>query len=76
MLQSIGATTCDEYRKYVEKDGALQRRFQAVDVPEPSVDEAVEILRGLRKKYEEGHGLMYDDSALVAAVLLSNKYMR
>ncbi|KAF2322957.1 hypothetical protein GH714_032434 [Hevea brasiliensis] len=74
-LKCIGATTLQEYRKYIEKDGALKRRFQAVDVPEPSVEEAIEILRGLCQKYEEHHSVKYKDEALVAAVSLSKQYM-
>ncbi len=75
-MQCIGATTLQEYRKYIEKDGALKRRFQAVDVPEPSVEEAIEILRGLCQKYEEHHSVKYKDEALVAAVSLSKQYIR
>ncbi|KAJ9132880.1 hypothetical protein P3X46_033706 [Hevea brasiliensis] len=74
-LKCIGATTLQEYRKYIEKDGALKRRFQAVDVPEPSVEEAIEILRGLCQKYEEHHSVKYKDEALVAAVSLSKQYI-
>lgn len=75
-MQCIGATTIQEYRKYIEKDGALKRRFQAVDVPEPSVEEAIEILRGLCPKYEAHHDVKYEDEALVTAVSLSKQYMR
>ncbi|MGC4045464.1 MAG: ATP-dependent Clp protease ATP-binding subunit [Armatimonas sp.] len=74
-LQCIGATTLDEYRKYIEKDAALARRFQMVKVSEPSVDEAVEILRGLRKRYEEHHKVEITDSALDAAARLSDRYI-
>ncbi|XP_052309184.1 chaperone protein ClpC, chloroplastic-like [Populus trichocarpa] len=75
-LKCIGATTIDEYRRYIEKDGALKRRFLHVDVPEPSVDEAVEILKGIQRKYEAHHDVKYADEALVAAVRLSNQYIR
>ncbi|OMO99285.1 Chaperonin ClpA/B [Corchorus olitorius] len=74
-LQCIGATTLDEYRKYIEKDSALKRRFQRVEVPEPSVDEAVEILKGLSKKYETHHNVIYSEKALIAAAQLSHQYI-
>jgi ATP-dependent Clp protease ATP-binding subunit ClpC len=74
-VQCIGATTLDEYRKYIEKDGALERRFQTVNVEPPSKDQAVEILRGLRDKYEAHHRVSYTDSALEAAVELSTRYI-
>jgi ATP-dependent Clp protease ATP-binding subunit ClpC len=74
-LQCIGATTLDEYRKYIEKDAALARRFQMVKVVEPSVEEAVEILRGLRKRYEEHHKVEITDGALEAAARLSDRYI-
>ena len=74
-IQVIGATTLDEYRKYVEKDSALERRFQSVIIEEPSVDESIEIIKGLRSKYEEHHGLNISDEAIVAAVQLSSKYI-
>ena len=74
-LQCVGATTRDEYTKYVEKDAALARRFQPVVVPEPSKDEALEILRGLRQRYEEHHKVAFDDDALQAAVELSARYI-
>ncbi|CAK7346729.1 unnamed protein product [Dovyalis caffra] len=74
-LNCIGATTIDEYRKYIEKDRALKRRFQPVDVPEPSIDEAIETLEGVRGKYEAHHDVKYTDAALVAAVHLSNQYI-
>ena len=74
-LQCIGATTLDEYRKHIEKDGALERRFQMVLVNPPSEDEAVEILRGLRDKYEVHHRATITDSALLAAVKMSNRYI-
>ncbi|NGX55731.1 MAG: Negative regulator of genetic competence ClpC/MecB, partial [Chlamydiae bacterium] len=74
-LQCIGATTLDEYRKHIEKDAALERRFQKIIVQPPSVDETIEILRGLRKKYEEHHGVTYTDEALVEAATLSDRYI-
>lgn len=74
-LRCIGATTLDEYRKYIEKDAALERRFQTVLVDEPSVDEAITILRGLKEKYEVHHGVRITDAALVAAAKLSHRYI-
>ena len=74
-LQSIGATTLKEYRKYIEKDAALERRFQTVTVKEPSVEDAVEIMRGLRGKYEEHHHARFTDEALKAAVEYSARYL-
>jgi ATP-dependent Clp protease ATP-binding subunit ClpC len=74
-LQVIGATTMDEYRKYIEKDAALERRFQPVTVDEPTEDEAIEMLRGLRDKYEAHHNVTIKDDALVAAVKLSARYI-
>lgn len=74
-LHAIGATTLDEYRKYVEKDAALERRFQPVLVNEPSVEDTIAILRGLKEKYEIHHGVRITDSALVAATELSNRYI-
>ncbi len=74
-LQCIGASTLNEYRKYIEKDGALERRFQAVLVEPPSVDETVEILKGLRKKYEDHHRVSIPDETLVAAAQLSDRYI-
>ena len=74
-LHMIGATTLDEYRKYIEKDAALERRFQQVLVGEPSVEEAVQILRGIREKYEAHHKVTISDSALVAAATLSDRYI-
>src|SRR5947209_9650787 len=74
-LHCIGATTLDEYRKHVEKDPALARRFQAVFVDEPSVEDTVSILRGLKDKYEQHHGVRITDSALVAASTLSHRYI-
>jgi ATP-dependent Clp protease ATP-binding subunit ClpB len=74
-LRCIGATTLDEYRKYIEKDPALERRFQPVLVDQPSVDEAISILRGLKEKYEVHHGVRIKDSALIAAAVLSHRYI-
>lgn len=74
-LHMIGATTLNEYRQYIEKDAALERRFQQVLVGEPSVEEAIAILRGLREKYEAHHKVTISDSALIAAVKLSNRYI-
>jgi len=74
-LRCIGATTLDEYRKYIEKDAALERRFQTVFVSEPSVEDTVSILRGLKEKYEIHHGVRITDSAIVAAAELSNRYI-
>ncbi|MGZ3802755.1 MAG: ATP-dependent chaperone ClpB [Pseudobdellovibrionaceae bacterium] len=75
-LRCIGATTLDEYRKYIEKDAALERRFQTVLVDEPSVEDAITIMRGLKEKYELHHGIRIMDSALVAAVKLSHRYIQ
>ena len=74
-LHCIGATTLDEYRKHVEKDAALARRFQPIFVPEPTVEDTISILRGLKDKYEQHHGVRITDSALVAATTLSNRYI-
>ncbi|WP_298700040.1 ATP-dependent chaperone ClpB, partial [uncultured Brevundimonas sp.] len=74
-LHCVGATTLDEYRKHVEKDAALARRFQPVMVEEPSVEDTVSILRGLKEKYEVHHGVRISDSAIVAAATLSNRYI-
>jgi ATP-dependent Clp protease ATP-binding subunit ClpB len=74
-LHCVGATTLDEYRKYVEKDAALARRFQAVFVGEPTVEDTISILRGLKEKYELHHGVRITDSAIVAAATLSNRYI-
>lgn len=74
-IQVIGATTSDEYRKYVEKDSALERRFQPVMIDEPSVEETIQIIQGLRPKYEEHHKLNISDEAIVAATKLSHKYV-
>ena len=74
-LRLIGATTLDEYRKYIEKDAALERRFQPVMVGEPSVEDAIAILRGLKERYEVHHGVRIQDAALVAAAVLSDRYV-
>ena len=74
-LHCIGATTLDEYRKYIEKDAALERRFQPVQVDEPTVEDTISILRGLKERYEVFHGVRIHDSALVAAATLSNRYI-
>ena len=74
-LRCIGATTLDEYRKYIEKDKALERRFQTVQVNEPSVEDTISILRGIKEKYEIHHGVRITDAALVAAAELSNRYI-
>ena len=71
----IGATTLKEYKKYIEKDAALERRFQKVFVEEPSIEDAISILRGLKERYEMHHGIRIKDQALVDAVLLSAKYI-
>jgi ATP-dependent Clp protease ATP-binding subunit ClpB len=74
-LHCIGATTLDEYRKHIEKDAALERRFQPVLVDQPSVEDTISILRGLKQRYEVHHGVRIQDSALVAAAILSNRYI-
>lgn len=74
-IQCIGATTPDEYRKYIEKDAALERRFQTIMVDVPSVDETIEILKGLRDRYEQHHNVQYTEESLVAAAKLSDRYM-
>ncbi len=74
-LHCIGATTLDEYRKYIEKDAALERRFQTVLVDQPTVDDTISILRGLRERYELHHGVRIKDSSLVAAAVLSQRYI-
>jgi ATP-dependent Clp protease ATP-binding subunit ClpB len=74
-LRCIGATTPDEYRRYIEKDAALARRFQPVTIDEPSTDDAVSILRGLKSRYEVHHGVRIADAAIVAAVQLGNRYI-
>jgi ATP-dependent Clp protease ATP-binding subunit ClpB len=74
-LHTVGATTLDEYRKHIEKDAALERRFQPVLIGEPTVEDTISILRGLRERYEIHHGVKFKDSALVAAAVLSNRYI-
>ncbi len=74
-LRCIGATTLDEYRQYIEKDSALERRFAPIFVDEPSVEETIEILRGVRDRYEKHHQVTYTDEALVAAARLSHRYV-
>ncbi|MFM8981812.1 MAG: AAA family ATPase, partial [Spartobacteria bacterium] len=74
-LHTIGATTLDEYRKYIEKDAALERRFQPVMVGEPSVEDTIAILRGLKERYEVHHGVRIQDAALIAAAVLSDRYI-
>ncbi len=74
-LHCIGATTLDEYRKYIEKDAALERRFQPITVDQPTVEDTISILRGLRERYEVHHGVRIKDAALVAAAVLSNRYI-
>ena len=74
-LHCIGATTLDEYRKYIEKDPALERRFQPVTVDEPTVEDTISILRGLKERYGVYHGVKITDSALVAAATLSDRYI-
>lgn len=75
LLQVIGATTLEDYRKYIEKDGALERRFQPIIVDPPTVEETIEILKGLRERYEQFHGVVYSDEAIEAAVRLSDRYI-
>src|SRR4029077_8618635 len=74
-LHCIGATTLDEYRKHIEKDAALERRSQPVMVDQPTVEDTISILRGLKSRYEVHHGVSIKDSALVAAAVLSNRYI-
>ncbi len=74
-IQVIGATTSDEYRKYIEKDSALERRFQPVQIDEPTIEESIEIIKGLKPKYEEHHSLIISDDAIIASVKLSSKYV-
>ena len=74
-LRCIGATTLEEYRKYIEKDAALERRFAVVQVDEPTVADTVSILRGLRERYEAHHGCTIEDEALVAAARLAHRYL-
>ena len=75
LLQVIGATTLEDYRKYIEKDGALERRFQPVMVSPPTVEETIEILKGLKEKYEQFHGVIYTDESIEAAAKLSDRYI-
>jgi ATP-dependent Clp protease ATP-binding subunit ClpB len=74
-LRCVGATTLNEYRKYVEKDAALERRFQPIHVSQPSVEDTIAILRGLKERYEIHHGVKIKDSAIIAAAMLSNRYI-
>ena len=74
-LRCIGATTLEEYRKYIEKDAAFERRFQQVPVLEPSVPDTISILRGLKDKYEVHHGVKISDQALVQAAILASRYL-
>jgi ATP-dependent Clp protease ATP-binding subunit ClpB len=74
-LRCIGATTLDEYRQYIEKDAALERRFQQVLVDQPSIADTVSILRGLKERYESHHGVRITDTALIAAATLSERYI-
>jgi ATP-dependent Clp protease ATP-binding subunit ClpC len=74
-LQCIGATTMDEYRKHIEKDPALERRFQPVEVPEPSVEETIEILMGIRERYESHHKLRYTDESISCAAKYADQYI-
>jgi ATP-dependent Clp protease ATP-binding subunit ClpA len=74
-IRCVGATTFDEYRKYIEKDAALERRFQMVHVEEPSAEATIAILQGLKRRYEEHHGLRIQDAALVAAAQLAGRYI-
>src|SRR5262245_12638703 len=74
-LRTIGATTLDEYRKYIEQDAALERRFQPVMVDEPSVEDTIAILRGLKERYEVHHGVRIQDGAIIAAATLSDRYI-
>ncbi|MFP3354470.1 type VI secretion system ATPase TssH, partial [Pseudoalteromonas sp. SIMBA_153] len=71
----VGATTLDEYRKYIEKDAALERRFQKVLVDEPTVEDTIAILRGLKERYELHHGVDIQDSAIIAAARMSHRYI-
>ncbi len=74
-LHTIGATTLDEYRKHIEKDAAIERRFQPVLVSEPTIEDTISVLRGLRERYEIHHGITFKDAALVAAAVLSDRYI-
>lgn len=76
LVQCIGATTMEEYRKYIEKDGVLKRRFQVVDVPEPSVKDTILILKGLVKKYEDFHNVNYTEKAIRFAASSAKLYIR
>ena len=71
----MGATTLNEYRKYIEKDAALERRFQPIYVAQPSVEDTIAILRGLKERYEVHHGVKIKDSAIIAAAMLSHRYI-
>src|SRR5258708_31163735 len=74
-IQCIGATTLDEYRKHIEKDPALERRFQKIIIQPPNVQDTIEILNGLKKKYEEHHKCLYSDDAINAAAIMSDRYV-
>src|SRR5437660_11921931 len=74
-LHCIGATTLDEYRKHIEKDAALERRFQPVMVDQPTVEDTISILRGLKQRYDVHHGVRIQDSALIAAAIITNRYI-
>jgi ATP-dependent Clp protease ATP-binding subunit ClpB len=74
-LRCVGATTLNEYRKYIEKDAALERRFQPIYVAQPSVEDTIAILRGLKERYEVHHGVKIKDSAIIAAAMLSHRYI-
>jgi ATP-dependent Clp protease ATP-binding subunit ClpC len=74
-IHCIGATTLDEYRKHIEKDGALERRFQKVMISPPTIEESIEILKGLQSHYERHHNVKYDDDAIHACVELSHRYI-
>ena len=74
-IQCIGATTINEYKKYIEKDGALVRRFQPVNVEEPNIEDAIEILNGIKPQYEEHHNVKYTNEAINVAVVLSKRYI-
>src|SRR5437762_7882730 len=74
-LRAVGATTLNEYKKYIEKDPALERRFQPVLVSEPSVEDTIAILRGLKERYEVHHGVRIKDAAIIAAATLSHRYI-
>src|SRR6202011_1006545 len=75
-LHCVGATTLDEYKKNIEKDAALERRFQPIQVGEPSVEDTIAILRGLKSRYEAHHGVRITDGAIVAAAVLSSRYIQ